>query len=270
MASAEVGLSVPPLRMARPAAAPHIEAVTGKRGFTEEISQVTARATSAVRAHAASGAKPRCAGGSAALAASFAVIGCGGALMTERAAAAEEQAPRRFEVTALLGYRGGGDFDVADGAGSVDIEAAASYGAALGWRVDAQKKYELLYDLQRTRLEGIGVDLDIEHLHLGGTAAIEGLDSALAFISGGIGATRFRPASGADETRFSLSLGLGLDVPLAERVGMRLEARGYLVSMDSDSAIFCSSGPAGGTCLVRATGDVLFQYALLAGIGVRF
>jgi hypothetical protein len=107
-------------------------------------------------------------------------------------------------------------------------------------------------------------------LHLGGALPFNATDTLAGYISGGLGATRLSPSTGADETRFSMSLALGIDVPLGEHVGVRLEARGYLVSMDGNSEIFCSSGPAGGTCLVRAAGDTLFQYAVIGGVGIRF
>lgn len=183
---------------------------------------------------------------------------------------AAEQDQRQFELTALLGYRGGGDFDELDGPDNPNIEPDMSYGFALGWLPTPQTRYELLYDLQQTDIQDLGVDLDVEHLHLAGTAMFGDGTGAEPYIAGGLGATRLRPSVGDDETRFSISIGFGVEVPVNERLGFRLEARGYLVSMSSDSQIFCTSGPAGGNCLVRAAGDTMFQYALLGGIGLKF
>ena len=198
----------------------------------------------------------------------FALTALGCSLCGTAAAADQEQG--QFELTALVGYRGGGDFDELEGPANPNIEPEVSYGIALGWLATPQTRYELLYDLQQTDIQDLGVDLDVEHLHIGGTATFGDSDGAEPYISGGLGATRFQPSNGDDETRFSISIGFGVDMPVNERLGFRLEARGYLVSMSSDSEIFCVSGSSGGSCLVRAAGDTMFQYSLLGGIGLKF
>lgn len=190
------------------------------------------------------------------------------AAFTASSAAADEDG--KFELTALLGYRGGGDFDELEGPANPNIEPDMSYGFALGWLPMPQTRYELIYDLQQTAIQDLNIDLDVEHLHVGGTATFGDGDGAEPYVAGGIGATRFNPSRGDDETRFSISLGFGVDVPINSRFGFRLEARGYLVSMSSDSQIFCTSGASGGNCLVRAAGDAMFQYALIGGIGLKF
>lgn len=175
----------------------------------------------------------------------------------------------RFEITPIAGYRAGGDFDEIGGTANPNIEPNVSYGLALDWRLDAERKLELLYDYQSTEIQDSGVGLDVEHLHIGGTASFDASDTFVPYIAGGLGATRLQPDSGTDETRFSVSLGLGFEIPIGDRIGLRFEARGYLVSMDGNAEIFCGSSAAGGTCLVRAAGSTLFQYALLGGIAVK-
>jgi Outer membrane protein beta-barrel domain len=189
---------------------------------------------------------------------------------TSYADAADANAEPMFEASALFGYRSGGDFDELQGTDNPNIQPDPSYGASLGWYADSQTKYELIYDLQQTNIQDTSVDLDVEHLHLGGTAAFGGGDVVQPYIAGGLGATRFRPSVGENETRFSVSMGFGIEIPIGQRIGLRLEARGYLVNMSSDSALFCESGASGGTCLVRAAGSTLFQYGVLGGIGVKF
>ena len=56
------------------------------------------------------------------------------------------------------------------------------------------------------------------------------------------GSRGLRCSPGTDDTRFSFSLGAGLKVPVTPRFGIRLEARGFLTLVDSDSAMFCASG----------------------------
>lgn len=47
-------------------------------------------------------------------------------------------------------------------------------------------------------------------------------------------------------------------------------AQTYLVSMDHDADLFCTSVSSGQHCLVRAAGNTLFQYELLAGVALSF
>lgn len=184
-------------------------------------------------------------------------------------AAAAEDIAHRFEITPLAGYRAGGDFDEIGSTDNPNIEPSVSYGLALAWRLDPERKLELLYDYQSSEIQDSGIGLQVEHLHLGGSASFNATDTFVPYIAGGLGATHLKPDSGADETRFSGSLGLGFEIPIGDRIGLRFEARGYLVSMDGNSELFCGSSAAGGACLVRAAGSTLFQYALLGGIAVK-
>lgn len=178
--------------------------------------------------------------------------------------------PPAFEITPLIGYRSGGDFD-ADGGANPNIEPSASFGLILGYATDSETHYELLYTRQQSEIESTdGFDLDVEHLHIGGTATFEGGQRFIPFISGGLGGTRLSPQSGDDVTRFSGSLALGATAAFSEHIRLRLEVRGYLVSMDGNAGLFCASAAAGGTCLVRAAGDTMFQYEFLAGLGFAF
>ena len=84
-------------------------------------------------------------------------------------------------------------------------------------------------------------------------------------------ATRMTPGGGLDDSvKFSGSLGLGLSVPVSERVAFRVEARGYLTFVDSESSIFCSSIYGEGACRIIASGSTLFQAELTAAIAFGF
>ena len=73
-----------------------------------------------------------------------------------------------------------------------------------------------------------------------------------------------------DRTRFSGSMAFGLEVPLAAHAALRLEARGYLPAVDTDSAFFCRSDNGDGVCAIVASGSAIFQGEALAGSLVRF
>ena len=53
-------------------------------------------------------------------------------------------------------------------------------------------------------------------------------------------------------------------------MGLRLEARLWGNIVDSDSALFCSSGVNGGLCAIAADSDMLWQTELLGGVVFRF
>ena len=134
--------------------------------------------------------------------------------------------------------------------------------------------YQLWYSRQATEVDdGVEThDADVEYLHVGGTLPFGGWERAQPYFAAGIGATRFS-ADGADtddRTNFSGSAGFGLEIPLARHAAIRLEARGYLTFVDTDSAFFCRSDGGEGVCRIVASGSTIFQAEGLAGFLVRF
>ena len=174
------------------------------------------------------------------------------------------------EVTPFVGYRGGGEFDAADGS-TPNMGSDESFGLIIGIVTEQNTSYELFYSAQEANIKGPH-DLDVrtEHLHLGGTAQFNEGDRFAPFISGGIGGTRLTPEAGEDELRFSGSLGFGAIASITDRFRARLELRSYLVSMDGNGEIFCSSTAAGGNCALKAASDTLFQYEFFVGAGFIF
>ena len=212
------------------------------------------------------------------------VYGCaaaGSLLLCNVAAHAEAAAPR-FEVTPFAGYRMGGKFDVSsesDAADdSVDLESDASYGIDVGLYRDRYSFYELLYSRQEASLDSSdaalsGVDVSVQYWHVGGTAMFPQEDIwFVPYLSLTIGATVLEPDSGAydSETKFSTSLGGGLRLPINDNLAVTLGLRGYLTFIDSDTDLFCVSGPEGGTCLLRSSGSTFFQGEAQLGLTVRF
>lgn len=186
-----------------------------------------------------------------------------------------------WEVTPFVGYRMGGDFDLEDTAGTgatgdADLKNHGSFAIAANLRLDEVSAYELFYSRQETSLKQSSplapFDIDVEYLHLGGTLVVnEGLP-VIPYMGGGLGITRLSPQSGGgdEDTRFSLSLAGGFKVPVNERFGVRLELRGYLTFLNSDTDVFCASGSFGGTCAFRVRGSTMWQFELLAGAAFAF
>jgi opacity protein-like surface antigen len=192
----------------------------------------------------------------------------------------ERAAPlMRFEVTPFVGYRFGGNFDVDVGGTarqSVDLDDHGSFALALDLRRDEESQYELLYSRQETNLEPgspLGpLGIDVEYLHIGGTLDVDQEMLLKPYIVGTLGLTRFspEPGSGSDNTRFSVSFGGGLRVPVSNHFSLRFEARGFLTFVDTNTAFFCSSSAAGGFCAIHSSGSTFLQYELLAGAAFAF
>jgi hypothetical protein len=183
------------------------------------------------------------------------------------------RAERGVELTPFAGFRFGGSFEEKVTGVDLDAREGAAFGLILGVQADPDSQYELFWAVQRTRLETDGLfgrtplfDLDIHYLHIGGRHVVPG-EGVRPFVSGGLGLTFFIPKGGepGSKTRFSVSLGGGVKVPFSKRVGLRLEARGFLTILPESTEIFCVSA-GGAACDVRVQGDVFGQVQLLAGI----
>jgi opacity protein-like surface antigen len=116
------------------------------------------------------------------------------------------------------------------------------------------------------------VSIDVEYLHIGGTVALDEAQRVKPYLAGGLGITRFNPdpALGHEDTRFSVSLALGLRVPVSPHFSLRLEGRGLLTPVNTDSALFCRSDQSGALCQVRVRGSSFFQFDFLAGAAYAF
>lgn len=199
--------------------------------------------------------------------------------LVSSAVRAEPPAPEalQFEVTPFVGYRLGGHFQLNDNGQTVNVADHSSLALAFDVRVadSDSTQYELFYDRQSTVLSGdafVPTSIRAEYLHIGGTVALDETPRLKAYLAGGLGITRLTPESvlGNDDTRFSISLALGLRVPVSPHFSLRFEGRGFLTPINTDSAVFCRSDESGALCEVRARGSLFFQFAFLAGAAYTF
>jgi Outer membrane protein beta-barrel domain len=179
-------------------------------------------------------------------------------------------AESRIEITPLLGYRDGGQFKDGASGTTADLNGNGSVALAVNWRTaDPDAQYELFYSRQSTDTDTApSIDMKTEYLHIGGTTLLaESEGRMVPFAVGGIGAARFTPglAGFSDETRWSLSLGGGVRLPLTKHIRLRFEARGYLTWLGGDASLFCSGG-----CVITAKSKTFFQYEALGGVSVSF
>lgn len=186
-------------------------------------------------------------------------------------------APYRFSLTPFAGYRIGGEFDDDDNDDELELDDGASIGLILNAPFDDRTEWEVFYGRQETDIDEStvlvdpGVDLVVEYLQVGGTYVAEG-EVARPYLAATIGGSRIDPDGGGfdSETYFAFAIGGGLHVFPERRIGLRLEGRLFGSLVDSDSGVFCQSGPNASRCLIRSSGDVFWQWDMFAGMTVRF
>jgi hypothetical protein len=188
--------------------------------------------------------------------------------------ATAQDGPRDFEITPFGGYRFGGTFDIVDTDDSYEFQDSSSFGLILNLREQHNTQWELLYSSQSTDAESNGaglapsVGIDTHILQVGGT--YQGQDDRLRpYVAMTVGGTHISTAADSD-TFFSGSIGLGFQVMPNERIGIRLEVRAYATLTDSDTDLFCRTGPDLNVCAVRVDGEIFTQIETFAGLVLRF
>lgn len=187
----------------------------------------------------------------------------------------EQQEQRRFEAAAFAGFSLGGSFTRQDNGQRVDVADHGSFALAFDVEADPVSEYELFYSRESTVMRAdatvTAADVTVEYLHIGGTLLLDEAPRVKPYLLGGLGATRFSPpVPGLVDTRFSASLGLGLRVPVNRHFQVRLEARGFLTLVSSNTSLFCRSDQTGLVCLIHGHGSTFLQGQALAGMAVEF
>jgi len=179
------------------------------------------------------------------------------------------------EVTPLIGYRFGGDFDTTkeEVHNRIELSEDTSYGLLTAWSFDRKRQGEFLISHYNTNFSesddfsASNTGLGITYAHLGGNVPLS--EGPIPFyMTGGFGLTHLDPSDDqlGNETRFSVNIGLATKIELSERVSLRLDSRLYGTFFNSDSAIFCEVE----TCAIYISSDIWFQSEVSAGITYRF
>jgi hypothetical protein len=168
------------------------------------------------------------------------------------------------------GWRGGGSFESGNG-DSATLGGSFAGSAALDLGYDAARQIQVFASYQSTELPAFAgnpaLPLRVGYLHLGGTNYFDGQVGRGGYVVGGLGATVLSPdTSGlSSEWRPSMNIGIGWQWPLADKVSLRVEARGYLTLINSNGSLFCSGG-----CIVSIQGDLMTQAEAMVGLSVGF
>ncbi|WP_019027076.1 outer membrane beta-barrel protein [Colwellia piezophila] len=180
-----------------------------------------------------------------------------------------------FEITPLIGYRFGGDFDTTTDKvyNRIELSDDTSYGLLTAWSFDRQRQGEFLISHYNTRFSqaddfsASNTGLGITYAHIGGNVPItEG--PIPIYVAGGFGLTHLDPKDNqmSNETRFSVNIGLASKIALSERLSLRLDSRLYGTFFNSNSAIFCELE----TCAIYISSDIWFQTEVSIGLTYRF
>lgn len=176
-----------------------------------------------------------------------------------------------YTVTPTISYRGGGRLEERDSAERRSADAARATGIILNLQQEPDRLYELYYSRQDTRIRGSDVRLRVDYLQIGGLLRWQHPGFS-HFLAGGVGATRLEArgnGSGSD-LRPSLSLALGLEIPLVGPLHLRLEGRGHATFTGEDSGVFCVASGEQSGCVIGYRGGAFTQFEASAGLGMRF
>lgn len=182
-----------------------------------------------------------------------------------------------FEIVPLIGYRFGGQLQDSSVDAHRNIDPDLSYGLALNLAKTWETQWELTYSRQSTTIEALAgaaapeaVDIVVDYLQFGGTYFYSGEDHSGVdpYVVGGIGLSHFNPSGPGLDDRYepSINFGIGMRIPLAKKIALRLEGRGYLTFMDTTGSIFCNSDATGAACTIHARTSGLWQIEALFGV----
>ena len=183
-----------------------------------------------------------------------------------------------FGITPYAGLRVSGDMEDGDTGTKFGPDDSSTYGLTLSIPWQPNTELEFWYSHQSTDIDlsaaggRSNTNLDLDYLHLGGTLFFEPQKYAVPFFVFTVGATRAdssEPEAKSD-TFPSFSIGGGWQFFPEKRIGLRLEGRVLGTLVDSNSAVFCGVNPAGSGCAINLSGDMLWQFELMAGAIFRF
>jgi len=183
-----------------------------------------------------------------------------------------------FEITPLVGYRFGGDFEANDDSptpatSKIKLSEEINYGLLFAWDFDRKRQGEFLinhYNSQFSQsVDSIASNnnIGITYVHIGGNVPIS--DGYLpVFITGGLGLTHLSPEDSLldNETRFSMNVGIATKIPVSEHLSIRFGGRVYGTFFNSDSKIFCNEED----CAISISSDLWIQSEVNAGLTFTF
>lgn len=181
---------------------------------------------------------------------------------------------QQVDLTPFGGFRVGGGMEDYYSGVKFDIKDNWSYGGMLDVAIPGGRAVEFVYSHQGTEVNaGSGytgpvtaADVNVDLWQLGLLQEKPLSPTVTSYGVGTLGITHFGfPTESAD--RFSIGFGGGAKVFPSPKVGLRLDARGYVTFVDT-SSFYVTGG--GGGAAVSFTSSALFQAEFLGGVVFRF
>lgn len=158
-------------------------------------------------------------------------------------------AQHKFEISPYAGIRTAGSFRGEEQLVTYDVQSAPTFGVFADFMVTRQLAIEFLWGHasstvdKKTAMLGGDVpsppiepevpdgpifDLAIDYFH-GGVRYDGGNEKYTPYIAGGVGLARFNPdaAMASSVSKFSFSIGAGINAYLTDRIGVRFDARAF-------------------------------------------
>ncbi len=158
-------------------------------------------------------------------------------------------AQHKFEISPYAGIRTAGSFRGEEQLVTYDVQSAPTFGVFADFMVTRQLAIEFLWEHasstvdKKTAMLGGDVpsppiepevpdgpifDLGVDYFH-GGVRYDGGNEKYTPYIAGGVGLARFNPdaAMASSVSKFSFSIGAGINAYLTDRIGVRFDARAF-------------------------------------------
>lgn len=158
-------------------------------------------------------------------------------------------AQHKFEISPYAGIRTAGSFRGEEQLVTYDVQSAPTFGVFADFMVTRQLAIEFLWGHasstvdKKTAMLGGDVpsppiepevpdgpifDLGVDYFH-GGVRYDGGNEKYTPYIAGGVGLARFNPdaAMASSVSKFSFSIGAGINAYLTDRIGVRFDARAF-------------------------------------------
>ena len=181
------------------------------------------------------------------------------------------------EVTPFGGYVFGGTMH--GDYGDVHINDNAQYGGMISFAVSRVMDVDLIYNRSDTKAQvnyytvggyvqpSLEIPISINYMHVGFTKNFRVNPTLSPFVGFNLGACEFYPKENySDEWFFSLGFNAGAKVYFGKRVGLRLQAQGYMPVQGTAFSMFVGTGGSSAGVSVYST---LFQFGFTGGLIFR-
>jgi hypothetical protein len=181
------------------------------------------------------------------------------------------------EVTPFGGYVFGGNMQ--GDYGDVHINDNAQYGGMISIAVSRVIDVDLIYNRSDTKAQvdyftyngyvkpSLDIPLSINYMQLGFTKNFRVNPTVSPFVGFNLGACLFAPKEDySDAWFFSVGMNAGAKIYFAKRIGLRLQAQGYIPVQGTAFSMFVGTGGSSAGVSVYST---LFQFGFTGGLIFR-